>query len=60
GYKVYVVDAENKAQERVVEIGTRTDTQVQIVSGLEEGDLVLATGVLQARQGMPVEYTQIN
>jgi membrane fusion protein (multidrug efflux system) len=60
GYKVYVVGADNTAQERAVEIGTRTDTEVQIISGLEEGELVLATGVLQARQGMPVEYTQIN
>ncbi|NVK48524.1 MAG: efflux RND transporter periplasmic adaptor subunit [Cyclobacteriaceae bacterium] len=60
GYKVYVVGADNKAEERIVEIGTRTDTQVQIISGLQEGDLVLATGILQAREGMPLEYTQIN
>ena len=60
GYKVFVVGADNKAEERSVEIGTRTDTHVQIISGLEVGDLVLTTGVLQARQGSPVEYTQIN
>lgn len=60
GYKVYVVGPDNKAQEKTVEIGTRTETQVQILSGLEEGDLVLATGVLQARPGMPLKYTQIN
>jgi membrane fusion protein (multidrug efflux system) len=60
GYKVFVVGADNKAEERVVEIGTRTDTHVQITSGLEVGDLVLTTGVLQARQGSTVEFTQIN
>lgn len=60
GYKVFVVGADNKAEERTVEIGTRTDTHVQIISGLEVGDLVFTTGVLQARQGSPVEYTQIN
>ncbi len=60
GYKVFVVGADSKAEERSVEIGTRTDTHVQILSGLNEGDLVLTTGVLQARQGSPVEYTQIN
>lgn len=60
GYKVFVVGADNKAEERSVEIGTRTDTDVQILSGLEVGDLVLTTGVLQARHGSPVEYTQIN
>ncbi|MBN3584119.1 efflux RND transporter periplasmic adaptor subunit [Algoriphagus aestuarii] len=60
GYKVFVVGADNKAEERSVEIGTRTDTHVQITSGLEVGDLVLTTGVLQARTGSPVEFTQIN
>jgi membrane fusion protein (multidrug efflux system) len=60
GYKVFVVGEDNKAEERVVEIGTRTDTQVQITKGLEQGDLVLTTGVLQARQGTPVEFTQID
>ncbi|KPQ19845.1 MAG: RND-type HAE1 family hydrophobic/amphiphilic exporter MFP component [Algoriphagus marincola HL-49] len=60
GYKVYIVDEDDKVQERKVEIGTRTDTQVQILEGLNEGDLVLTTGVLQARPGMAVSYTQIN
>ncbi|MCE7057274.1 efflux RND transporter periplasmic adaptor subunit [Algoriphagus sp. AGSA1] len=60
GYKVFIVGAENKAEERSVEIGTRTDTHVQIISGLKEGDLVLTTGVLQASTGTPLEFTQIN
>jgi len=60
GYKVFVVGAGNKVEERRVEIGTRTDTHVQISSGLNVGDLVLTTGVLQARTGTPVEFTQIN
>lgn len=60
GYKVFVVNAEGKAEERIIEIGTRTDTQVQVLKGLNEGDLVLTTGVMQARQGMPVKSTQIN
>lgn len=60
GYKVFVVDSEGKAESRIVEIGKRTDTQVQILKGLSEGDLVLTTGVMQARQGMPVKFTQIN
>jgi membrane fusion protein (multidrug efflux system) len=44
----------------MIEIGTRTDTQVQVISGLNEGDLVLTTGVMQVRQGMPVTYTPSN
>lgn len=60
GYKVYVVGPDNKALAKEVEIGTRTDTEVQILGGLEEGDLVLATGVLQVRPGTALNPTQIN
>lgn len=60
GYKVFVVGADGKAESRIVEIGTRTDTQVQVLSGLSEGDLVLTTGVMQVRQGMALQPTQIN
>ncbi|MDO8968425.1 efflux RND transporter periplasmic adaptor subunit [Algoriphagus sp.] len=60
GYKVFVVGADGKAEQRIIAIGTRTDTQVQVISGLNEGDLVLTTGVMQVRQGMPLQPTQIN
>jgi membrane fusion protein (multidrug efflux system) len=60
GYKVFVVGADGKAEQRIIEIGTRTDTHVQILSGLSEGDQVLTTGVMQVRQGMPIQPTQIN
>lgn len=60
GYKVFVVGSDGSAEQREIEIGTRTDTQVQVLSGLDEGDLVLTTGVMQVRQGMPLQPTQIN
>jgi membrane fusion protein (multidrug efflux system) len=60
GYKVFVVGKDQKAQERVVEIGTRTESQVQITSGLEEGDLVLTSGILQARTGSLLKITKTN
>lgn len=60
GYKVFVVDADGNAEQRIIEIGTRTESQVQVLSGLNEGDLVLTTGVMQVRQGMPLQPTQIN
>lgn len=60
GYKVFVVGAEGKAEQRMIEIGTRTNTHVQVISGLSEGDLVLTTGVMQVRQGMPVNPNPIN
>ncbi|PSL01963.1 efflux RND transporter periplasmic adaptor subunit [Cecembia rubra] len=60
GYKVFVVNSEGKVEERQVSIGTRTDRYVQIVNGVSDGDLVLTTGVLQVRAGMPVNYNKIN
>ncbi|WP_009032898.1 efflux RND transporter periplasmic adaptor subunit [Indibacter alkaliphilus] len=60
GYKVFVSNAEGVVEEKQVSIGTRTETQVQIVDGLKEGDLVLTTGVLQVRTGMTVNYNKIN
>ena len=60
GYKVFVVNADQEAEERAVEIGVRTDSEVQILSGLKEGDLVLTTGVLQARTGTALQINQIN
>ncbi|WP_291785653.1 efflux RND transporter periplasmic adaptor subunit [Cecembia sp.] len=60
GYKVFIVNTEGKVEERQVSIGTRTERYVQIVNGLNEGDLVLTTGVLQVRAGMPVNYNKIN
>ncbi|WP_111670933.1 efflux RND transporter periplasmic adaptor subunit [Algoriphagus litoralis] len=60
GYKVFVVGTDGSAEQRLVEIGTRTESHVQVLSGLNEGDLVLTTGVMQVRQGMPLQPTQIN
>ncbi len=60
GYKVFVVNREDKIEERKITIGSRTDKMVEILDGVNEGDLVLTTGVLQARIGMPANYTKIN
>ena len=60
GYKIFVVDKENKIEERRVEIGTRTERYVEIADGVNAGELVLTTGVLQAKTGMPASYTKIN
>jgi membrane fusion protein (multidrug efflux system) len=57
GHKVFV--AENgSALERNVKVGTRTETQVEILDGLKEGDTVITSGLLQIRQGSPVSLIQ--
>jgi membrane fusion protein (multidrug efflux system) len=43
-----------------VEIGLRTENEVQITQGIYPGDTVITTGILQIRQGMPVDITYVN
>jgi membrane fusion protein, multidrug efflux system len=59
GYKVYVVK-DGVAESRRVSIGQRTDTRVQILEGVQPGELVLTTGILQVREGMPLSVNQVN
>lgn len=58
GYKVFRVNSEEIIEEARVSIGIRTEREVQIVEGLEQGDRVLTTGVIQAKAGMPVKITK--
>lgn len=51
------VAKDGKAQRVLVTTGPRTSTQVQIIKGLNPGDVVLTTGVQQLRQGLAVKVT---
>lgn len=53
GKKVFVYEG-GRAMPRPVETGTRTETAVQITSGLAAGDTVLTSGIQQVRPGLPV------
>ena len=53
GSKVFIL-RNGKVASVKVEPGTRTDTKIEINSGLSEGDTVLTTGILQVRPGMEV------
>ena len=43
-----------------VEIGIRDETRVQIVSGLNIGDTVITSGILQIRPGANVRISEFN
>ena len=51
---VFVV-REGKAVRRAVTTGMRTETSVQIVAGLEGGDVVITSGLQQIRAGQAVQ-----
>jgi membrane fusion protein (multidrug efflux system) len=57
GKKVFVYE-DGAAQPRPVETGIRSDTAVQITSGLAEGDLVIISGLLQMQPGLVVEIEE--
>jgi membrane fusion protein, multidrug efflux system len=50
---VYIV-LDGKATRRAVETGTRTATTVQVLAGLQPGDLVITSGLQQMREGLAV------
>lgn len=58
GSKVFVYN-QGKAFERKVETGIRTERFIQIKSGLNPGDTILTTGLLQLKSGFKVRITEI-
>ena len=57
GKKVFVFD-DGKAQPRTVETGIRSDTAVQITSGLAAGELVIVSGIQQLQPGLEIEIDE--
>lgn len=58
GTLVYVYRS-GKAQPVPVQTGIRTETEIQITSGLAVGDTLITSGILQLRTGLPVQLTEI-
>ena len=58
GDKVYVYRG-GHAEQVTVLTGLRTSDRIQILRGLEFGDTLLVTGVMQLRQGLPVVLDQV-
>jgi membrane fusion protein, multidrug efflux system len=51
GDYVYVVDAQNKAQQRRIQLGQSTPSTAVVSSGLTEGELVISEGLQRVRPG---------
>ena len=54
GSYVYVVGADNKAEQRRVKLGQSTDAYAVVASGLTEGENVVLDGLQRVRPGAPV------
>ncbi len=54
GDYVYVVDAQNKAQIRRIQLGQSTPSTAVVTNGLTEGELVISEGLQRVRPDQPV------
>ena len=59
GSYVYVVDADKKAQQRRIQLGQSTADTAVVVSGLAEGEQVVADGIQRVRPGVLVNPAPI-
>jgi len=54
GDYVYVIDGQNKAQQRRIQLGQSTPSTAVVTNGLNEGELVISEGLQRARPGEAV------
>jgi membrane fusion protein (multidrug efflux system) len=54
GYSIAYVYRNGKAQRMELQRGIRTESKVQILNGLNAGDTLIITGVMQLRNDMPL------
>ena len=54
GDYVYVVDAQNKAQIRRIQLGQSTPSTAVVTNGMQEGELVISEGLQRVRPGAVV------
>lgn len=59
GKKVFISEG-GKAKEVIIETATRTDRDIQVISGLKVGDTVLTTGIMSLRNGSPLQINIVN
>jgi len=57
--RVFLVK-DGKSMPVPIEIGLRTSDKLQVIRGLQTGDTVITTGLLQIRPGGPVRITELN
>jgi len=54
GDYVFTVGADNKAEQRRIQLGQSTSTIAAVINGLKPGDKVIAEGLQRVRHGQPV------
>ena len=60
GRDIAYIYSGGKAKQVVLDIGMRTESHLQILNGLNAGDTLLVSGVMQLRDGLPVVIDNLN
>lgn len=55
---VFVLNKNNKVEQREVKTGIRNDTQVEIIKGISAGEWIVTTNLSRLRNGMSVEVAE--
>ena len=55
GVQVYVVDGDNRIVQRTVKLGPQTGTGYAVVSGLQDGEIVVVSGIQKVKPGQVVK-----
>ncbi len=58
GKKVFILE-NGKAKEVRIETGIRSNTDLEVLSGLQPNDTLITTGMLQLRSGMEVQVVKV-
>ncbi len=56
--KTIFVAKDGKADRRIIETGTRTESMVQVLSGLNPGDKIITSSMQQLRPGLAIQVTE--
>ena len=56
--RVFIVDAEGRARKRTVEIGFREENDLEVTSGLSEGEAIVTVGQQGLNDGYPVSVLE--
>lgn len=56
---VYVVNAQNKVEQRQVKLGIQTANRAEVIAGLHDGDMVIVGNRSQVQQGLQVTPKQV-
>lgn len=57
--KLVAVVRNGKVDMATVQLGARTADKVEVLNGLQPGDTILTTGLMQAKKGMDVKITEV-